>query len=207
MTLFAMLARRRQARAMHPRGIALAGEWRTTADSPLAGLVGDRVEVLARMSKSAGMPGAWPDVLGLAVRLRLESPVDFLFSTVGPLRLPCPRTGWGSGRYDSIMPYRTPAGLLWFAAFTEPGLRVPSSLDALHHHARDGLRLVVAASGLVGPKAPVAVLSLRPAPHEPAWFDPVAHHHPRLRPAPRALAAVRERAYADSRRGRGVRES
>ncbi|MFC7615693.1 hypothetical protein ACFQV2_21535 [Actinokineospora soli] len=181
-------------------GVNLIGRWSTCPGSPLEGVFPDAADVLVRMSKGAGTPGAWPDVLGLAVRVPAEPPVDLLLSTVGPFRVPWPRKGWGRGRYDAILPYRLRGRLVWISARVEGD--VESSHVALREHARRGFRVLIAVSGWFGAPKPAALLAMQPSAEEVDWFDPMRHHHPDLRPVPRLVTAIRERAYAASRRGR-----
>ncbi|MFC4003298.1 hypothetical protein ACFS2C_15990 [Prauserella oleivorans] len=217
----ATASRLRRARAFHPAGVLLTGDLELTARDAapavagvLAGPTGERFDVLGRLSKGAGTPGEWPDVLGLAVRLPgpdgTARPVDLLFSTTGNapvLRcLPQARADWRAGVYSSTMPYRIAGSLCWFGAHPDPGPPIPSSTEALRlATAAAPLVFTLAVAAPLGPWLPIARLSLTAAPGEPGGeaFDSMRNAHPALRPAPRWLAALREQAYVGSRRGRG----
>src|SRR5215210_3683617 len=63
------LAAVRRRRAFHPTGQAFTGIWEA-ADDTIEPLVPGRPwPVIVRLSKGIGLPGRWPDVLGLAVRI------------------------------------------------------------------------------------------------------------------------------------------
>ncbi len=134
------LARWRQGKPMHPRGVVLDAvversggpadwgvEWLAAEDSR-PGWV--------RLSRGAGLPPRLPDLLGLAVRVpHPDRPVDLLLSSAG--RGPLTRRGTALRRdpatfYSSIMGYRSDAGTLRLAATPEPGTgRLPSDPEAL----------------------------------------------------------------------------
>jgi hypothetical protein len=111
---FAVLARLRAARAVHPRGALFAG--RVELDdpgSPTVAVLGAGMHpALVRVSKGAGTPGRLPDLLGVAVRLTdlPDGPVDLLHATVGRHRctgaLLAPATGWCARPYSTLLPYR-----------------------------------------------------------------------------------------------------
>jgi hypothetical protein len=213
-TFFARVAQWRQARALHPRGEVFAAELTLPQGWPGVVQPGrDPVarQVIVRMSKGGGLPGGWPDVLGLAVRVDDPSgPVDLLLSTTGRGRLtrwlPVPRRDWSRGTiYGSIMPFRSGTSVFSVAAI--PDQRpVPSSLQALVHAVQAepfGLTLVTAAP--MRDWQPLGRLVLTE--HRPGVrvsFDPIVNAHPHLTPIPRTLSVVRKLAYAGSRRGQGA---
>ncbi|MGW8644899.1 hypothetical protein, partial [Micromonospora chalcea] len=126
----AALARLRHARLLHPAGRTFGGEvriWGTPGPPtgvPLLDLPG-RWPATIRLSKGVPTPGAWPDVLGVAVRLRRdpEPPVDLLFSSsaAAPVlrNLPLPRRRF-TGTYTSIMPFRAGGRRLFLAVLADP---------------------------------------------------------------------------------------
>ena len=64
----------RGARVFHPEGFLCRGSWEIEAESELAGeaeilRVGARHDVIARLSRGAGLPDRLPDFFGIAVRL------------------------------------------------------------------------------------------------------------------------------------------
>jgi hypothetical protein len=212
-TAFTALARLRSARAVHPHGVLLAGRLRLEPGSATATAIDGPSErpVLVRASKSAGTPGGWPDVLGLALRVPVDGgPLDVLLATVGSGRLTswvlAPATGWGRTAYSTLLPYTVDgrSALLGLepedpgrAAGTRPGA-LAAAVDAgpvaftFVERTRGGRRTAgrLVLEGRVPDPAPVS-------------FDPVLHHHPHLRLAP-VLVRVREWAYTGSRRGRGA---
>ncbi|MGW5012026.1 phosphodiesterase, partial [Micromonospora chalcea] len=126
----AALARLRHARLLHPAGRTFGGEvriWGTPGPPtgvPLLDLPG-RWPATIRLSKGVPTPRAWPDVLGVAVRLRRdpEPPVDLLFSSSGAApvlrNLPLPRRRF-TGTYTSIMPFRAGGRRLFLAVLADP---------------------------------------------------------------------------------------
>jgi hypothetical protein len=78
---------RRPDKPMHPDGAVRRGTLlRTGAQTGVAFLDAEGVdEVVVRESNGIGLPRGWPDIHGLAVRL--DGPVDLLFSTTGTGRL------------------------------------------------------------------------------------------------------------------------
>lgn len=76
---------------------------------------------LVRLSRGIGLPAALPDVPGLAIRVDLDGHVaDLLLAGTGTSRLGRlllhPRRDLRSGPLTSLLPYRSAAGPLWFAA-------------------------------------------------------------------------------------------
>lgn len=213
--VFRALARWRHARAVHAPGMALRGVLRVTGQDPvarvLAGSAPER-DVLVRVSKGAGTPGAWPDVLGLAVRVpdgRPGGPLDLLFDSSGSapvLRaLPAPRANWRARPYSTVLPYRVDGRLRWIGAFPAAGGRLPSSTDAFHAEVeRHPVVFTLAVAEAFGRWRPVAELEVRGERERVEWFDPMVNRHPDLRPAPDSLVRLRLRAYAASREGRGA---
>lgn len=112
-------------RPIHPQGVRLVGtlerhgsasgtEWVDTAGTDL---------VTARLSRSLGLPGRCPDVLGLALRLANDgTPSDVLLASTGASRAGrfalTLRRNAAAGVFSSLMPYKTPAGPLLLAART-----------------------------------------------------------------------------------------
>jgi hypothetical protein len=147
---------------------------------------------IVRQSRALGLPAAWPDVHGLAIRAEQDDGgiVDVLLAT----------TGWGTrsrfvlqaGRDDrsmffgSLLPYRSRLG--------------PVSLGALRGHERSW-NLVWSAGR--GPWRPFARLVLEEQmPGQDLSFDPVLNAPPGLAQYD-ALARLRLPAYRSARRTRG----
>jgi hypothetical protein len=213
--LFAQVSRLRRARSLHPKGAAFAGTLhvaglREATGSPFLDHAAE-YRALVRFSRGAGLPEPLPDVLGIAIRAQdADGPGrhrDLLFSSAAapPIlrRLLTPAVRFGRRTCTTILPYRTPQGLLLLAAAMEDG------------PALGGLR---AAAG------PPPAVHLLAAPPRGPWrqfgtfvsahplddrdgaalaFDPW-HAGPDLQPAG-FLNALRRPAYAGSRDGRAGR--
>ena len=116
--LFGALSAARRARIFHPIGTAYTATVTIEGgDHPVAALVG-RHDAVVRLSRGAGLPDRFPDVLGLAVKVLnahgAGSHQDFLTVTSGEgfpghhLLLPAQPD---DGRpYSSVLPYRNARG-------------------------------------------------------------------------------------------------
>src|SRR4051812_49823019 len=125
--LLAALARLRHAKPMHPRGVVFTA----VLDRRALGIGIDWLDetrtddVLVRLSRGAGLPPRFPDLLGFALRLPGEPPVDLLLSSAGQgrwaRRLPVLRRD-AATPYGSVMAYRSAAGPVWLAAVPRGGV-------------------------------------------------------------------------------------
>ncbi|GAB3360516.1 phosphodiesterase [Modestobacter lapidis] len=211
----AALTRVRGAKPMHPRGALCSGVLHRTGPPRPWGidwLDERRVDrVLVRFSRGAGLPGAWPDVLGLVVRLPGDGsgarPVDLLLSSTGrgrwTRRVPVLRRDAATA-YGSIMSYRSVFGPVQLAALPE-GSGVPTEPAPLAAAvAGRPLRFTLVAALEGGAWEPFARLRvgnpLRPLDPE-LHVDAVLHAPPGLR-ADGPLARFRRPAYAAARRVR-----
>lgn len=74
-------------KAFHPEGCAFEAWLEVDGDEPLAeGLLpAGRHPAVLRLSRGAGLPDRWPDILGLALRVHVgaERPLDLLFNSAG----------------------------------------------------------------------------------------------------------------------------
>jgi hypothetical protein len=206
------IARWRRGKPMHPRGAVFGAVLERHGSRPGSGVpwldttATDRVVV--RLSRGAGLPAPWPDLLGLAIRLPAEpEPVDVLLSTTGRGMLtrlvPVPRRD-GAAVYSSIMAYRSDTGPLRIAAFPQQD-GVPSDPEPLAGAVRRrDLGFTLAAAHGLGPWRPFARLTIE-APLEPLdpdiGFDAVAHPPPGL-VADGPMARFRAPAYAAARAAR-----
>ncbi|SFK18952.1 hypothetical protein [Amycolatopsis sacchari] len=205
---FDALAHVRHARAFHPDGVLADGTF-TPVRRGSWPLPDGPVEVRARLSKGVGVPRGFRDVLGLAVRIPLETgPWDLTFSTIGPFGrvVPFPSAGWCEAPFSSLAPYRVDGGLRWLLAQAAGGQPdVDASLRAARRLVRGGgFELVVAEAQATGVPRPIAQLRLHTVcddAEKPA-FDPMLHHPPGVTLYPDWLAKARELAYAGSRAGR-----
>lgn len=205
---FRALARARSGRVFHPNGSFFAGTLTVEqSDSPSADILQGEWPVLVRASKAIGTPGNWPDIHGLALRIRHEvGPVDLLFATVArpfPYLL-VPSTGWNSQPYSTFLryaaadehvllrlepeqPHRAAVGGNWsIERAVAEGPLTFGLMESVGHSWRTIGRLAVLAPS-----------------DETAAFDPVVNEHPQLRHS-RLFAGLRARAYAGSRAGRGA---
>jgi hypothetical protein len=205
----AALARVRRGKPMHPRGVVFSAVLdRRGPGTGIAWLdAAGTDDVVVRLSRGAGLPARVPDVLGLALRLPGERPVDLLLSSSGrgrwTRRVPVPRRD-AATPYGSIMAYRSPAGPVWLCAVPRGG-PLPSDPAGLSAAAPGRVLTLSAAVGR-GPWQPFGTLTLgRPGtpPDPPVHFDAVLHAPPGLA-ADGPLARFRRPAYAAARAAQGA---
>jgi hypothetical protein len=196
----AVSAVRPAAKPLHPRGAVVSGVLRRSGGDRESGVAwldepGEE-EVLARISRSVGLPPPSPDIFGLA--LRVSTPDgrygDLLFSNTGtgplsrfvflPSRSPSARP------MGTVLPYRTPGGPLLLLADPQGD----TSFDLCWAVGR-------------GPWVRFATLTLDAEAGEqrdaPLSFDAVRHMLPGLEPYP-WVRRLREPSYSTARRSRGL---
>lgn len=202
---FRRLAAVRSAPAFHPSGVMYEGRAEVRGPGPLP--LGE-VDCLVRLSKGIGTPRGVPDLLGLAVRLCHEPPVDVLCTTA------LGTTGW---RRYLLRPGRRWAGstltsLMWWRAPDAERLQVvvdvpDQRLDSPEPDVMVGRLPVTLGVRVVGPRGDVQVgtieVTSRSSLDRPA-FDPVLHPPAGWRLGPAWLATLREHAYTGSRAGQGI---
>ncbi|GAA5117479.1 hypothetical protein GCM10023339_28390 [Alloalcanivorax gelatiniphagus] len=202
---FRALAALRSAPAFHPDGVLYEGRAEVRGPGPLPA---GEVDCLVRLSKGIGTPRGVPDLLGLAVRLLHEPPVDVLCSTApgttGWRRFVLrPRRRWAGARLTSLMYWRSPDDerLQVVLEVLDDRLGSPDP-DVLVGRlpVRLGLR-VVGRDGDV--QVGTVEVSARSGLDRPA-FDPVLHPPVGWELGPAWLASLRERAYIGSRAGQGI---
>jgi hypothetical protein len=198
---FAGLAAARSAPAFHPRGVIYEGRAEVSGDGPLPA---GEVACLVRLSKGIGTPRGVPDLLGLAVRLLHDPPIDVLCSTApGPAPwqryLIWPRGRWAGATLTSLMWWRAPSG-----ERLQVVVDVPDALDSPDPDVLVGRLPVTFTLRVVGPDGDVQVATLRverrsdlPRPD----LDPVLHPPGPFRLGPSWMADLRARAYVGSRAG------
>ena len=81
-------------------------------------------DVVVRTSRAVGLPRGWPDIRGIALRLRLgDGDADLLFATTGRGRLSrfllTPALSVGQRPYTTLLPYRAPHGPVLLALSPE----------------------------------------------------------------------------------------
>lgn len=199
---FELLASVRSAPAFHPDGVLYEGRAEMSGPGPLP--AGD-VACLVRLSKGISTPRGRPDLLGLAVRLLHDPPVDVLCTTA-PGSAPWqryllqPRRRWAGATLTSLMWWRAPSGERLQVVLDVPDAR----LDSPEPDVLVGRLPVSVGLRVVGPAGEVQAGAIRverrsalPRPR----FDPVLRPPRPWRLGPSWLAALRERAYVGSRAG------
>lgn len=112
---FALAQRLRHPRPIHSRGVVLRGEFRRLPDATSAGIafIDDAptgpVPVVARVSRSLGLPAPWPDIVGLAFRVDTAAwdrggPA----SADGVADVELASTGWNVPARFGLLPHRRP---------------------------------------------------------------------------------------------------
>lgn len=199
---FELLAGLRSAPAFHPDGVLYEGRASLRGPGPLPA---GEVDCLVRLSKGIGTPRGAPDLLGIAVRLLHDPPVDVLCTTApggnGWRRyLLRPRRTWAGATLTSLMWWRSPAGERLQVVVDVPDERLDSpEPDVLVDRMPVGLTLRVVGRGGEVQAGEIRVERRSPLPRPD--FDPVLHPPRPWRLGPRWLAALRERAYVGSRAG------
>jgi hypothetical protein len=205
----------RHRRLFHPNGVMAEGILERLAPSD-EGLPMQSCDVIGRVSKGIGLPGALPDIAGLAWRipppqdLRSCGPWDVLLaSTVARNRLVlAPARSWSGATFSSLMPLRFNGGIWWVRArlvtkIDEPGL----SLDTIRNQIDSGeIAFDVEQAKGTGSFRPLSRLTLRhldPSRDDVA-FDPVLHCDEDVELLPGWLANFRRAAYRRSREGREI---
>ncbi|MBT2586639.1 hypothetical protein [Arthrobacter sp. ISL-95] len=124
-------------RPNHPEGVHLVGVLERDGLPPRASGIpwldtAGTNPVDARLSRSLGLPGSFPDIIGLAVRFTEQGKMcDMLLATTGPtglgrfiLKL---RRDAASAVFSTMMPYKSESGPVLIAARTIDG---PAQLPA-----------------------------------------------------------------------------
>lgn len=170
---FGAALRLRRPRPIHARGRVLSGvvEWMPGASPSGVGWVDEAplapVRVVARLSRSLGLPPLLPDVIGLALRIEGEhGPADIELATTGvgfPSRfMLVPHRSASSGTFGTLFPYRGARGPVLLCARTVPPRTLPvggPELDDALLRAPWRLRLYHATPA--GKWQPFATLTLR----------------------------------------------
>ncbi len=206
----------RRARIFHPDGLLAEGSIERLAPADV-GLPIPSCDVVARVSKAAGTPGALPDAIGLALRIPPQADDgaawDILLASAGSSVLGRaiglrPVGSWTGNTLTSLMALRYRDVNWWLRArvLTEvDGLGV--SLDSIRRRVEDG-EVDVALDQARGRSefGPVARLTLRrlvdAGEGEDVSFDPILNTAPGVQLYPGWLASLRARAYDRSREGR-----
>lgn len=201
-------------RFFHPVGVLAEGSIERVAPAA-EGLPIPSSDVVARLSKAIGTPGALPDFIGLAFRVAPQqaatTPWDILLVTAGSNALARavalrPATSWTGQTLTSLMPLRYRGAVWWLRAQTISavncfGLSLDCVRGAIEH---DGIQFTIDQACGRGNFAPLARLTLTGVidPEPDVSFDPVVNTAPGVSLYPGWLADLRARAYRRSRDGR-----
>jgi hypothetical protein len=206
----------RRRRVFHPIGVLANGSIERLAP-PGEGLpVQSSDDVVGRVSKGIGLPGALPDIIGLAIRMPPQpfaaTSWDVLMASAGAGTLTRmvlrPVTSWTGATLSSLMPLRYEDRNWWVRArivtqIDEPGL----SLDSVSAQIDGGgIEFAIEQAPGMQDFQPLARLILNEVvrggrSHDVA-FDPTVHSVPEVKLAPGWLTDLRRRAYWRSREGR-----
>jgi hypothetical protein len=203
----------RARRLFHPVGVVAEGNLeRTALDSD--GLPMRSCDVIARVSKGVGIPGARPDIAGLAFRipppqdLRSCGPWDVLLASTfaGSRIILAPVTSWSGATFSSLMPLRYRGRAWWLRARLTTEISTDGlALDTIESEINsDEIQFDIEQAAGRGEFRPLARLTLRhvdPSRDDIA-FDPTLHRDCDVQPLPRWLADLRRAAYRRSREGR-----
>jgi hypothetical protein len=200
----------------HPVGVVAQGSLKRSAPA-CQGLPLPSCNVLARISKATGTPGALPDLIGLAIRVPSQhcdpEPWDVLLASAGSgavtravgLR---PVTSWTGQNLTTLMPLDYHGKKWWLRARIESEIDATGlSLDDVRERIDHG-GVQVAIEQACGGTAfetlarltLTSVVELQPG--EGISFDPVLNTAPGVELHPPWLADLRASAYARSRDGR-----
>lgn len=214
-TPFRWVAALRGRRVFHPDGV-FAGGWIERLAPQGEGLPITSCEVVARVSKGLGTPGALPDIVGLAWKMPASSypPVgwDVLLASTGSGLLTRvglrPVTSWSNVTLSSLMPLRYEQSYWWIRArliteMSDGGV----SLDSVRNQVDDGgLLFVIEQACGTGSFEMLGQLTLnRLLAGDEARdlvFDPTIHSPADVGLAPAWLTELRRGAYGRSRQGR-----
>jgi hypothetical protein len=196
----------RNRRLFHPVGVLADGTIERLAP-PGEGLPMTSGDVIGRVSKAIGLPGAVPDIAGLAWRMQPEgsTPWDVLLaSTVRGRLLLAPTATWTGTVFSSLMPFGHEGGVWWIRARLTTEIKVPGlPLDAIRSHLRStGVEFLIEQAAGTGEFLPLARLALHRPHTQDIAFDPVINTDPAVHPLPQWLTDFRRAAYRRSREGR-----
>jgi hypothetical protein len=208
----------RPSRPIHPRGLRLSGLLEIDGTARGSGIpwleTAGSTPVEARLSRSVGLPGPLPDIIGLAVGIRAgASRADVLLSSTGGSPagrfVLLPRRNVARTVLSTMMPYKGTQGPVLLAARTTgPSGRLPASLPAFRRKlAGRPWTLELCYARPLGPWSPFGTLTLAvdaDQDQEDLRFDPVLHPLPTARTYAWA-AGLRRGSYAVARAPRPLK--
>ena len=213
--MFGVLARWRSGRAVHTRGTAVDATLTIDPGSATGrALAGSRSRpAVVRASKSIGLPGRIPDLLGMALRISAgdDRLFDVLLASTGRRGIArmalLPSGNWWGRPYSTVLPYVVDGRRLVLGLEADAGI-VPAGADLgdVATAVRNGpVAFTVSEMPVLGAPRPIGRLVLESVRDDgpPITFDPILNALPRLHPV-RPLSALREWAYAGSRAGRSA---
>ncbi|ORA09568.1 phosphodiesterase [Mycobacterium arosiense] len=199
-------------RLFHPIGVLTQGVIERVAPAG-QGLPIVSSQIVARVSKATGTPGALPDFIGLAFRVPTPQPWDILLVSSGSgvlsravaLR---PATSWNGQTLTTLMPLHYRDNNWWLRAKTSSEIGGAGlSLDSVRTKLERGnIEVALDQACGTGDFTPVARMTLTTVIDHDVSFDPVRNTPPGLSLHPRWLADLRARAYQHSRDGRHAEE-
>jgi hypothetical protein len=204
----------RHRRVFHPSGVLAKGRIERVAP-PGVGLPIESADVLGRVSKAVGTPGALPDLIGLAWRMpphdSAATPWDVLAVSAGSGLLTRmalrPTLSWTGTTMTTLMPLHRDDGWWWVKAQMTTDVAGGLGLDSVRNQIDSGgIEFDVQQAHGTGSFEPLAVLTLTTTiptdeDHDVS-FDPARNTTPGVELGPQWLTNLRERAYLRSRRGR-----
>jgi hypothetical protein len=205
----------RHRRVFHPYGVLAEGSIERVAPAN-GGLPIPSSDVVARVSKAVGTPGALPDIIGLALRVTPSDTAaqwDILLASAGSgvltrtvgLR---PVTGWTGQTLTTLMPLSYRGNNWWLRARMTTKLDGAGvSLDSVRKQLEKGeieftLDQACGRSDFRRLGRVRLTKIIDPAQGADVSFDPVLHTAPGVQLYPGWLTALRRRAYHRSREGR-----
>ncbi len=203
-------------RFFHPIGVLATGFVERVAPAG-RGLPIASSEIVARVSKATGTPGALPDFIGLAVRLPAPQPADtpwdvlLVSSGSGVLSRALalrPATSWSGQTLTTLMPLHYQHNNWWLRARTSSDIGGTGlSLDGVRSKLeRSNIDVALDQACGRGDFTPLARITLTTAidaeDGQDVSFDPVLNTAAGVSLHPRWLADLRARAYQHSRDGR-----
>ncbi|WP_156689767.1 phosphodiesterase [Mycobacterium sp. Marseille-P9652] len=198
-------------RFFHPLGVLAEGSIERTAPEG-EGLPIPSSDVVARVSKATGTPGALPDLIGLAIRVTppgAADPWDILLVSSGSgvlsravaLR---PVTSWAGHTLTTLMGLHYEGRNWWLRVRIVTDIDgLGLSLDAVRRRIEeDGVEVTLDQACGRGDFTPLGRLTLTRMLDGEQSFDPVVNTAPGVSLSPGWLASLRASAYQRSRDGR-----
>lgn len=202
----------RDKRFFHPTGVLCGGTLTRTAPDG-DGLPLSSGDVIGRLSKGAGTPGALPDFAGLAWRMQHDAdgphPWDVLTVSSAARVALLPVRTWPAAQYSTLMPLGYRGGVFWLRARMSTPLNGGGlSLDSIREQLADGVvEFSIEQAYGTGPFTELSTLTFDRELSDTEMggdvpFDPTVCSGTEVTLLPRWLTSFRRAAYRNSRRGR-----